>query len=218
MSDIWFATPSANVELASGTFKAWQEAGYKTAALIDPGCPEPSNVDLLVRCDHYYGYGWANNLLSSKLTDVDWIVFGGDDGLPDPNHKPQDIARECTQHFNGTFGVMQPIGEEWLNRCIATFCGSPWIGKEFRRRANQGHGPYWEAYRHYYDDTELQNRAIAFNCFWQRSDLSHYHNHWTRRLIDRPKHLIDKAALEAMSRDLFLKRCVDGFPGSELIE
>lgn len=214
--NVWFATPSANTELASSTFKAWKDRGYKTAAMIDPGAAEPEHVDLIVRCERYLGWGWANNRLCEKLPDIDWMVFGGDDVLPDKRHA-DEIAAECTEHFGGTLGVMQPVGDPMHAYQIKDFCGSPWIGREFRRRANRGFGPFWESYRHFFDDNELQQVAILNKCLWQREDLTHFHNHWSRRNIPKYPHMKPKEGWWAISQKIFEARKSAGFPGSELI-
>jgi hypothetical protein len=65
--------------------------------------------------------GWARSvnlliqdlLFTSYHDTPDWFVTGGDDYLPDPTHHPDQIAAELTDHFKGTFGVMQPTGDRW---------------------------------------------------------------------------------------------------------
>jgi hypothetical protein len=142
--------------------------------------------------------------------DCDWVVCGGDDVSPDPNKSPEDIAAECSSHFLGTeidrrypglrqsnwegivpahpclktFGVMQPTGDPWtdsLGRVIERIAGSPWVGREFARRVNQGKGgPFWERFWHVFGDECLQEVATKLGVFWQRHDLCHHHAHWGR--------------------------------------
>jgi hypothetical protein len=213
--DVWYAIPSANAEQCAATFAVWQARGYKTAVLVDGNRPFPDNADLIVRAPIYRGYGASVNLLCSLLPDVDWVCTGGDDILPDPDHDPKDIARQCAEHFNGTYGVMQPVGDRWLNACIEKFAGSPWMGREWRRRINQGRGPIWEEYGHFYDDCEHKAVAEREGVYWMRSDLIHLHEHWTKKNIPRPAYLVDKGAREPISRSLFEQRRSAGFPGSE---
>jgi hypothetical protein len=217
MSEVWYAIPSANAPLCGETFAVWQARGYRTAVLVDGDTPDPANADLIVRSPDYRGYGWAVNTLCRALTDVEFVVSGGDDILPDPDHAPEDIAAECVAHFKGTLGVMQPTGDPWNDYCIRKCAGSPWLGREFRARANMGNGPYWEDYRHYYDDTELMNVAQGLRIFWQRPDLIHKHEHWTKVGIPRPVYLEKASAGHDRSKALFEARRLAGFPGSELL-
>lgn len=217
MSHVWYCIPSANAPQCTETFARWQAAGYMTAVLIDGDAPEPENADLIVRVEQYPGYGGSVNELCRRLPDVDWIITGGDDTYPDETHSPDQIAQECDAHFKGTFGVMQPTGDPWLENCIKNFCGSPWMGREFRRRANMGTGPYCAAYGHLYDDTELQNIAIRERCFWQRPDLAQIHNHWTKKGIPRPEYLLKYESNVFNSKRLFETRRAAGFPGSEFL-
>lgn len=217
MSEVWYAIPSANPAQCTETFARWKDRGYMTAVLVDGDAPEPGNADLVVRVESYPGYGGSVNLLCSKLPDIDWIVTGGDDQWPDTLRDAQKIAMQCTAHFNGTFGVMQPIGDPWLNNCARFFCGSPWLGREFRRRVNRGTGPYNAEYFHYYDDTELQAVATMLQCFWQRTDVTQVHNHWTKKQQPRPDYMVRHHPREQTSRVLFERRAKANFPGHELI-
>jgi hypothetical protein len=145
-----YAIPvAASVADAAGQcFEKWQHMGYRTAALIDGDAPAPPNADGIIRVDEYPGYGGSVNELCRHLTDFDWVVTGGHDTFP-ADKPAQVIAAELTAHFGGTFGVMQPTGDLFNDSCINHFCGSPWMGREFRRRANAGKGPYWPDYQHY---------------------------------------------------------------------
>jgi hypothetical protein len=214
VSEVWLAIPTANAPQCAVTFADWKAMGYRTACLIDGATPIPDNADLVVRTPDYGGYGWAVNLLCRVLRDVPWVVTGGDDILPDLDHAPEAIARECEEHFNGTMGVMQPTGDPWNDNCISKCAGSPWMGREFRLRANLGLGPYCEDYRQYYDDTELMNVCQRAGIFWQRPDLTHTHEHWTKKKIPRPAYLEKAAAGHDRSKALFEKRRSEGFPGS----
>src|SRR5258708_96797 len=93
-------------------------------------------------CGPYPGYAQAVNGLVRGVLEWDptcnWIVTGGDDVFPDPNHTADEIAEQCRQHFAWqncrvnpegiycpperrnalnrefeTFGVMQPTGDSY---------------------------------------------------------------------------------------------------------
>lgn len=215
MTDVFYAIPTANPAQCGETFARWRSLGYRTAALVDGETPEPANCDLCVRFERYGGYGWSVNRLCERLPDADWIVTGGDDTLPEPGLPPAVIAAQCAEHFRGTFGVMQPTGDPWLNHCIKHFAGSPWMGREFRRRIRLGTGPYDERYFHYFDDCALKAYATKHAGYWERPDLAQVHEHWTKRGIERPDYLKPKASREPISRMLYQRELAAGFPGSE---
>lgn len=108
---------------------------------------------------------------------------------------------------------------------IDRVAGSPWIGREFARRIYQGNGPYWPEYTHMGVDEELQAVAIKYGVFWQRPDLTHFHQHWGR---PKPGEVIGQAErmpeflAKANSpgewkryKRIFADRQAAGFPGSE---
>jgi hypothetical protein len=212
----WLAIPSKRplYEVVE-TLALWREMGYKIALLRDPG--EGIQCDLLLE-QRYPGYGAAINTLASHVfaadPDADWIVTGGDDTLPDSAFSAQAIADQCTEHFHGTFGVMQPTGD---GHGIDTICGSPWLGREFCRRMYGGRGPYWEEYRHLFDDTELQQVALKLGVLWQRPDLTHKHNHWSWTGKPMPEFLQEANSIEHWNKNeaLFKRRSALGFPGHE---
>jgi hypothetical protein len=158
----------------------------------------------------YPGYAKAVNHLAKRVLETDpscdWIVTGGDDVLPDPNKAADEIAAECSMHFGvrqdlawkegesiskrmhsarlSTFGVMQPTGDRSFRDAqgpyIDRVAGSPWLGREWCLRINQGNGPLWPEYFHMGVDEELQAVALKQGVFWQRPDLTHFHQHWGR--------------------------------------
>jgi hypothetical protein len=135
---------------------------------------------------------------------------------------------------NPAFGVMQPTGDRWGENepwaraafpdapaYIDRICGSPWIGREFARRVNQGKGPFWREYFHMFADEELQNVAARLGLLWQRRDLIHFHEHPMREgrmatQADWQKEIYSSEHWQA-SKTLFESRKAAGFPGSELI-
>ena len=158
----------------------------------------------------YRGYAEAVNFLATQALqdkECDWIVTGGDDVLPDPNKTAEEIARECSEYFANamlkealalwpsvasvrlaedysTFGVMQPTGDRDWGDHRGPYCdfvaGSPWMGREWCLRANQGKGPLWPNFYHMFVDEHLQEMATKLGVFWQRQDLIHKHMNWGR--------------------------------------
>lgn len=269
MSAAWLCIPSKRPpEEAAPILEKWREQGYKIALAREP-------KDGAVKCDLFWSvqryHGWAQsiNILAQMVLDGDpgcnWIVGGGDDTTPDPNHTAEEIARQCSEHFAkapyeaiyrhmtadvpipehlqfnderlrslsdkqltkipcSTFGVMQPTGDRWLDskgQCaIDRICGSPWIGREFAKRINQGRGPLWPEYHHMFADEELQNVALKYGVLWQRRDLIHEHKHWARPRGYREDMPQWAAAINSpeewrASQTLFSERKAAGFPGSE---
>jgi hypothetical protein len=132
-----------------------------------------------------------------------------------------------------TFGVMQATGDRWGENepwaraqfpdapaYIDRICGSPWIGREFARRMNQGKGPFWREYFHMFADEELQCVAQRMGVLWQRRDLTHHHEHPRRdgaaRTPDFAAEIYSSGHWQA-SKSLFDSRKKAGFPGSECI-
>lgn len=170
---------------------------------------ELQNAGASVFIRPYGGYADAVNFLTRQILrscpEVDWCVAGGDDTFPDPNKTGDEIAEECSRHFANaylshpahvgisyfeyahkyaaTLGVMQPTGDPWadnLGRIIERIAGSPWLGREWCRRAHAGKGPLWPEFRHMFGDEALQLYAQSLGVFLQRPDLTHYHAHAQR--------------------------------------
>jgi hypothetical protein len=210
---IVFAIPVASddVERAGETFRRWREMGYATAAMVD-GPPAVPNCDCYP--NDYTGWASAVNWLARRL-DFDWLVTGGADVLPDPIHAADQIAAECVDHFRGTFGVMQPAGDQYGAIATRTACVSPWMGREWCQRINGGLGPLWAGYRHFYADASLMDVAERLGRLWWRPDLSQFHDHWARRGDAPPDHIQHAAEANAADKALYEQRKRDGFPGSE---
>lgn len=263
---VWFCIPSARpAEEANRVLELWHERGYKIALYFD-SCPPMGTVcrgERVDGCavirdfrqlpyDHYaHGYGSypgyakaVNNLISNVMKldpDAEWFVTGGDDTEPDPNHTAEEIANQCSEHFeretessrpgdrawgHATFGVMQPTGDRFAGGSIDRIAGSPWIGREFALRVNGGQGPYWPEYTHMFVDEEIMQVALKLGVFWQRPDLVHLHHHFMRKstALDSvavskpiPAHLVEANSQAHWNRyqSLFLKRKAQGFPGHE---
>lgn len=216
MSHVWICLPSARTD--GGTIPLFQKAGYRVSVWRDPGKPIPADICI---CQPYPGFALAANAVihAAMLADPEaqWLVNVGDDIDPDP-HDPEQIARECTEHFGGTFGVMQPVGDKWLTSNIEKICGSPWMGREFCQRAYGGKGPFWKEYWHMHVDEELLCVTIKLGVLWQRKDLLHYHHHWMRETPNDPPAFLARANSGEHwneSREIFRTRKSAGFPGHE---
>lgn len=135
--------------------------------------------------------------------------------------------------YAATFGVMQPTGDRYGEDARSReiygpdraaysdrVCGSPWIGREFALRINQGRGPLWPEYFHMFEDQELFDVASNLGVLWQRRDLIHYHHHWARargRSEDMPEFLreVNSQKHWRESKAIYDRRKAAGFPGSE---
>jgi hypothetical protein len=244
---VWMICPSARpANECIPVFDKWRERGYKIAIWRDAGDQANLAADFLVRAE-YPGYAKACNFLIRCVLNMDqqcdWVVVGSDDTLPDQRN-PEEIAKECSEHFfelqahnpvmhlkyadeYSTFGCVQPTGDRFAGGHIDRICGSPWIGREFAKRMYGGNGPYWPGYHHIYADEEIQNVAEKYGVLWQRPDLIHLHNHWTRSSLDvnavadyrrpRPKFLDEAYSARNWAEvdTLFKDRRRQGFPGHE---
>lgn len=214
---VWLTIPSARPPAqANPVLQKWRDQGYKVALWVDGAGPFFEWLDegiLSLRISHpaYPGYAQAVNrliaLIIEKHDDAEWFVIGGDDVLPDPTKRADEIAAECRdrfwalacragkqrscEHQEDTFGVMQPTGDRWgvnpthpnpamRTAYIDRICGSAWIGREFARRVYNGAGPLWPEYQHMFVDEELQRVAEKLGVLWQRRDLTHHHQHYAR--------------------------------------
>lgn len=237
---VWVVAPSARPAAeVDARFDRWRAQGYKVALWRDEGS-EPVKADevFIDVTRPYPGYAVAVNSMLLALVESDptaeWFVVAADDIDPDLCHRAHLIAATCTAE--NTLGVMQPTGDRWGEYepwAIQTFpegrrayiervAGSPWIGREFIRRAYGGRGPYWPEYRHMFVDEELQCVAEKLGVFWQRRDLIHYHDHRTRRRGSHehmPAFLAEANSPEhwSASKAIFEARKDAGFPGSELL-
>jgi len=228
---VWLAVPSKRPPAeAERALSLWRRQGYLIAVWRDrmteelpDGSKRIVSEDPPVMCDmelrgHYRGYADAVNKLVHFILrtdeEVSFIVTAGDDTEPDLNHSASEIARQCIEHFKGTFGVMQPTGD---GHGIETIAGSPWMGKEWCKRANMGNGPLWHQYTHNFVDNELQEVATKLGVFWQRPDLTHKHNNWMFTGAPKPAFLEEAYSKEHWQkyRKLFVDRRNAGFPGHE---
>ncbi len=194
---VWLCLPSARPpEQVEPVLAQWRERGYKIALIRDSGSGGIKNFDHCFGFAAYPGYAKSVNTLASYVLEedpsCDWIVTGGDDTLPDPNHTAEEIAAQCTEHFGGPFanyghrrpqntmGVMQPTGDRFAGGSIDRIAGSPWLGREWCLRANGGRGPFWPEFTHMFGDECLKRTAEKLGVYWARPDLTHFHKHFQR--------------------------------------
>lgn len=192
--------------------------GYRIAVLQDRERFE-APADVIVTADRYPGWGaTVNRLFREVVTEAcPVIVSGGDDMLPDPDHSAGELAEQFIERFAGTFGVMQPTGDEFEQ--TGTICGSPWLGRAWMERMYRGHGGMPECYVHNWADEELYWVAKCSGRLWQRPDLTQRHEHFRRRGESAPDYWIDSAARHD-ERDCltFIARRAAGFPGAEPVD
>lgn len=241
---VWLCIPSARpVEQAEKCLAFWRSKGYRLCIFREQE-RGPVQADILINALPYPGHPQASNLCIQTALREDsechWVVTGGDDVYPDPEHDCTITEVECEWHFGdlgcNTFGVMQPTGDRWgdtpqarrqygetCGAYIDRVAGSAWIGRAFCERTYGGRGPFWHEYRHMYADEELQDVATMHGAFWQRSDLMQFHDHWGRGPNGQPTdaHAIPEF-LRAVNtpeawrdaRALFMARKAAGFPGA----
>lgn len=213
--EVWFAIPSANPEKCRATLPVWRKMGYKIAVLQNF---ERGDIpaDLTLWSDEYPGWPASVNLLCRRVVPPDCpiVVTGGDDMLPDPNHTAQELARQFLDRFPDTFGVMQPHGDEFM--LARLYCGSPFMGRAWFTSMYQGEGGMFPGYRHNWADNELYWLAKGMGALWERPDLIHHHEHFTRSGSQKPDYW--KANVE--TRDLedcrtYINRSWSRFPGHQ---
>lgn len=244
---VWLTIPSARpIADVAAVVKLWRAQGYNIALWRDEAVATAGLCDELL-VGPYPGYARAVNALIKHVMEIHpeagWFIAGGDDTLPDPGNDALTIAAECVAHFGGldldmvrrgylgsTFGIMQPTGDRWgdaRGAYIDRVAGSPWIGREFARRAYKGNGPLWHEYFHMGVDEELRAVAVKLGIYWERPDLTQHHQHWGRPkpgqrfglASNMPDFLRRANSAEEWNRykRLIAERSAAGFPGSELL-
>lgn len=215
--EVWFAIPSANPEKCRKTLPVWREMGYRVAVLQNWKKADIP-ADLVVWSDHYPGWPQSINILCRDVVPrtAPIVVSGGDDMLPDPNVTADRLAAQFIERFPDTFGVMQPVGDGFMS--CNHYCGSPWLGRAFIDCMNGGAGPMWGAYTHNWADNELHWVAKGMGVLWQRPDLTHHHDHFTRTGEAKPDYWnATVAPRDQHDVELFLSRKWQRFPGHEPI-
>lgn len=219
---VWYLCPSARPRReAEACLQAWLDFGCRVMVIREG---EPLILPISQYMVSYYA-GWAvsnNHLIRTAImadSKANWFVLGGDDYWPEPSDTANIISYQCSDHFMGTLGVMQPTGDRYGDGYIDDAAASPWIGKEFAQRSYNGHGPFRDEYFHLYADTELQAVATKLGCFWQRPDIKQEHKHWSRVGNPKPPFAEDLYNLYGpRDKALYEARLGTGFPGHQLRE
>lgn len=166
----------------------WKKQGYLLGALTngETRCKGVVDVELEIHTRAYPGVWSSWNLLAHAVLRVGAraVVLAGDDMIPDPNLKADEIADQFLGKFPTGMGVMQPCGDpqgrDGSGKSAAErICGSPWVGREWILRAYGGLGPCNATYKAFYADEDLKCYAEKKGCLWMRPDLSQYHKHWS---------------------------------------
>lgn len=215
--EVWYAIPCANEPMARKTLPAWKAQGYKIAVIQDRHVFKMPEMDLHVVMPPYRGYYASGNYLAKHVVpkDAPVVVFGGDDMYPDPKRTASQILDEYLAACPDLDVVMQPVGDdlEGTNR----ICGSPWIGRGWLDRSYRGLGPYCGDYFHFYGDEELHELAKSMGKLWQRQDLAHRHDHWTRKGGPAPDFYKPIQPHWGADQSLFNSRKARGWPYSEML-
>ena len=214
-NEVWFAIPSANPGKCAKVLPVWRKMGYKIAILQNHTRGEV-DADRVLWKDFYPGWPESINILCREVVpkEAPLVVSGGDDMLPDPNHTAQELLAQFRERFPDGYGVMQPHGDEFL--CAKNYCGSPFLGRGWIERAYGGRGPMPGEYRHNWADNELFWVAKCQGVLWDRPDLSHFHDHFTRHGGTEEDYWT--ANVQRHDRDdcrRFIARSWLGFPGSD---
>jgi hypothetical protein len=149
------------------------------------------------------------------------VIFSADDIEPDPKHTCQEIASAYLDKYPGLYGIMQPTGDkQGVDRtgtqASARICGSPWIGANWIKRAYQGKGAAWEAYKSFYGDEELLHVAKREGVLWLAPEYTQKHLHWSWGFSQQTFYQKRNSDRYWQSdKALFDKRLAEGFQGSE---
>jgi hypothetical protein len=216
MLNIYVLIPTVLKEHTSHIFGLWKAKGYKLGLFVDPG--QDAACDLIIR-SKYPGVWNAWNALAKAAVScgADCVVLAGDDMEPDPNHTAQEIGQAYLQRFPHGEGIMQPCGDpqgidDSGRPAAARICGSPWMGKEWIKRAYQGNGPVDGRYWAFYADESLYHVAGNLDKLWMEPSLSHFHRHWSWHHLPRqPYHERNQTKWSADKR-MFEESLTAGFP------
>ncbi len=225
---VWFVLPSArDVVAARETLTHWKDMGYKLAVLRQG--ERLGLCDIEVPTEEYQGWPNSVNHLAKTVIardpEAEYVVAGGDDQLPDLQYPPSYIAECCNKYFGPSkVGVMQPTGDRYSGDGngpdIERGAASPWMTREWVRRAYRGKGPLWDKYFHFYGDEELMEVALQLRCYWPNKGFKQEHQHWTRRelaLRVMPEYMELPHKYWPVDQGLFEQRRAAGWPGHELL-
>lgn len=230
--EVFVVFPSADDDKAKYAATRWNLRGYRVAVALD-GQPTREriqyfggSVEQFFFLKQYKGYWAATNhvikaLMGDEKIKADIFVLAADDIDPDPTHTPKDISTSFFNRFPDGFGVMQPCGDpQGIDSsgkpAAARICGSPWLGREWCRRAYGGSGAMSSDYFHFYSDEELFEVATKLGVLSMRPDYQQFHKHWSWGHGKQTSY--QKKNSEGhweKDKATFMKRKALGFPGSE---
>jgi hypothetical protein len=212
--EVWFAIPSASPDKCRAVLPIWKKMGYRIAVLQGPNRADIP-ADICVWTDSYVGWAHSVNFLCKEVVPASCqiVVTGGDDMLPDPNHTADELAEQFLNRFPNTFGVMQPHGDEYL--ASRRYCGSPFLGRAWIDTMYAGAGPFFGNYFHNWADNELYWVARGLGALWERPDLSHFHDHFTRSGRTQPTYWKNIENRDLDDCLLYYSRAMTGFAGHE---
>jgi hypothetical protein len=230
---VWFAIPTAaSAELAKHCLKAWRSQGYKIAIIREEKDDWPLPSDLCIRTSNYAGYARSVNTLAANVLALDpdcqVVVTAGDDVYPCMTKRADEIEAEFLDHFGGTLGVMQTQGNDghhreadgsWTPDHVAW---SPWLGREWCKRAYMGAGPFHPGFFHYWGAQNLHDVAIRLGLYWYRTDIIQWDDKWTnpdssRKHLGRPPYIKKCKAKAPKDHDLYRLLRDQGYPGCGLL-
>jgi hypothetical protein len=189
--------------------------------------PNHSAEEIAIECKcHFY-----TNKAATREERMATETFGvmqptGDRWGIDPNtHAFESLTPGCDSCACKVCGRGEIAPVHLTGAYIDRVAGSPWIGREFARRMYQGRGPYWPEYTHMGVDEEIRAVAIKYGVYWERPDLTHFHQHWGRpregetigqqdRMPEFLKQANSAGEWKRYKR-IFAERKAMGFPGSE---
>lgn len=135
----------------------------------------------------YPGYAVTGNAcvreVFGRFPEARWAVICGDDTEMDPVWHPEHIALQLEAHFGGTFGVAQPVGDDWsddMGPIIRRIAGSAWYGREYCRRIYSGKGPLWSEFQHMHVDEHARAVALKLGVYLELEHVTQMHRHFTR--------------------------------------
>lgn len=216
MSNVYVLIPTVLKQHALQIIEMWKAKGYKVGLFVDPG--QDAKCELLIR-GAYPGVWNAWNALARAAVacGADVCVLAGDDMEPDPNHTAQEVAEAYFRRFPAGDGVLQPCGDpqgmdDSGKPAAARICGSPWIGREWIKRAYQGNGPVDGKYNAFYADESLYHVAQKLGKLWMDPTLSQFHRHWSWGHLPRQSYHERNQRRWAEDRAMFERDLEAGFP------
>lgn len=234
--------PIAHEAKCKANLPLWAERGYDllllqdkyrfdVAGFVGPALRNCRSVVTIHEGTEYVGWPKAINFLvrgdiarNEPRFDLypewrhDLFIAAGDDMRPDPKRTAQEVAERYFSRFPSGEGVLQPTGDDWtdsMGRIAERICGSPIFGRVWAQQAYNGAGPLCPEYHNFYADEELLSVTSRAGLLWQDRELSHYHDHWSRRGDSRTATEFHTQNWWEEDKATFERRRAAGFPLAE---